>query len=123
TLPEFVCMYLPFCLLGNCLSIFAPMPIRGGCFKPMNPKALPVLLHIATALLSPLVLVPALAPLGVELLVEELAGRGWVPVCLILSLLECVAMIFLYRLVVGWQGELLQARERKILEVVTARAE
>src|SRR5207253_1128054 len=79
TLPEFVCMYLPFCVLGNFLSIFAPMPIRAGSFKPMNPKVIPVLLHLAAALLSPLVLVPALVPLGVEFVVEELAGNDWVP--------------------------------------------
>ena len=46
TLPEFVCMYLPFCLLANFLSIFAPMPIRAGSFKPVNPRGLPILLHL-----------------------------------------------------------------------------
>jgi hypothetical protein len=36
---------------------------------------------------------------------------------------ECVVIIVLYRLVLTWQGGLLQAREKKILKVVAAKAE
>ncbi len=122
-LPMFLCMYLPFCLLGNWLSILAPMPIRAGSFKPANPKVIPVLLHLAAALLSPLLLAPALAPLAIEFVLEEFGWDPRIPVCLVLSLLECAALIGLYRLVVSWQGDLLQARERKILEIVTTKAE
>jgi hypothetical protein len=122
--PQFVFMYLPFCLLANFLSIFAPMPIRSGSFKPMNPKGMAILLHLAFAFLTPLVLAPALLPLGAEFALEELGEvPEWVPICLVLSLLECVAAVYIYRLILGWQGSLLQARERKILELVTTRAE
>jgi hypothetical protein len=40
-----------------------------------------------------------------------------------LSLVECVAVVYLYRLVLTWQGRLLHAREQKILETVTTKAE
>jgi hypothetical protein len=122
-LPMFFCMYLPFCLLGNWLSIMAPMPIRAGSFKPANPRALPVLLHVAAVFVAPVILAPALAPLGIEVALQELGWDPRIPVFLVLSLVECAALIGLYRIVVVWEGDLLQARERKILEAVTTRSE
>jgi hypothetical protein len=121
--PQFVSMYLLFCMLANGLSIIAPMPIRAGTMKPMNPKLIPVLLHIVFSLLFPLVLAPALLPLGVEFLVASLTTIKWVPVCLILSVIECVGVVLLYRFVLTWQGDLLLAREQRILETVTTKAE
>jgi hypothetical protein len=80
---------------------------------------LPILLNFAFLFLFPLALAPTLIPLGAELLLD------WphVPVSLILSLLECVVVVAFYRLVLTWQGNLLQAREKKILKVVAAKAE
>jgi ABC-2 type transport system permease protein len=123
-LPMFLCMYLPFSLLGNWLSIVNPMPIRAGSFKAANPKVVPALIHLAAAFLSPVILAPALAPLAIEFVLQE--EFGWdrrVPVFLVLSLVECVAFVGLYRVVVAWQGNLLQARERKILEAVKTKSE
>ena len=58
----------------------------------------------------------------VEALLEFLGRTGGAPVCLLLSLAECAAVILLYRASLGWLGGALQARERRILEVVTDRA-
>src|SRR5262249_17758304 len=122
--PQLIAMYLLFCLLANWLSILAPMPIRAGSLKPINPKVTPILLHMLFLFLFPLAVLPALLPLGIEygLVKIEWVAEG-VPVALPLSLLGCAAVVFLYRLVLPWQGDLLQARELKILEVVTAKAE
>lgn len=122
-LPQFVTMYLLFCLLANGLSIFAPMPIRPGTLKPINPKGIPILLHIGFMFLFPLVMLPALLPLVAELVLEDLGWVHGVPICLPLSLVECAAVVGAYRLVLPWQGGLLQAREQRILETVTTRAE
>jgi len=46
-----------------------------------------------------------------------------VPVCLILSIVECIGVLYFYRFILGLQGQLLQAREKKILETVTSKAE
>jgi hypothetical protein len=122
-LPQSVSMYLLFCLLANWLSIFAPMPVASGAFKPANPKGIPLLLHLVFVFLFPLALVPTLLPLGAEFV---LARLGWVqgaPICLVLSLVECVAVVYLYRLVLTWQGDVLHAREQRILEIVTTKAE
>lgn len=118
-LPQFLSMFLLFCLMANLLSIVTPMTIAAGSLKPTNTKMLPILLQFAFLFLFPLALAPTLLPLGVELLLD---WHG-VPVCLLLSLLECVGVVFLYRLVLPWQGNLLQAREKKILQVVAAKAE
>src|SRR5207244_3457477 len=108
TLPQMVSMYLLFSLLGNLLSIYAPMPIASGSLKPVNPKAINILLAFLGMFLFPVFLAPTLLPLGIELLLAERAPR--LPVCLILSVVIAVAIVFLYRLVLTWQGSLLQAR-------------
>jgi hypothetical protein len=48
--------------------------------------------------------------------------EGW-PVALVLTLLECAGVVYLYRLALNWQGAVLQWREQKILEAVTVRSE
>jgi hypothetical protein len=122
--PQLVMMYLLFCMLANCLSIFAPMPTRPGTMKPINVKTLPLLIHFGFMLLFPFVLLPALVPLVTELVLADLGWvRQGVPICLPLSLVECAAIVGAYRLLLPWQGGLLQAREQRILEVVTTRAE
>jgi hypothetical protein len=121
--PQFVCVFLSFCLVANFLSIFAPVPIRAGSAKPVSIKAIPALLNLAFFFVSPLILLPALLPLGIEVGLEELGWVRGLPVCLVLSLAECVLVVYLYRLALNWQGDLLQAREQKILETVTTRAE
>ncbi len=121
--PQFVSMYLLFCALANWLSLFAPMRIAAGSLKPSNLKLVHFLLHLAFVFVLPLVLVPTLLPLGAEFLLEELGWVKGVPVCLILSVLECAAVVALYRLVLTWQGDVLQAREKKILELVTTKEE
>jgi hypothetical protein len=121
--PQFLAMYLLFCLLANILSILAPMPIRAGTMKPMSPKLVPVLVHIFFSLLFPLALAPALLPLGVEFAVESLTDVTWLPICLVLSVALCAVVVLLYRWLLTWEGTLLQAREQRILETVTTKAE
>ena len=121
--PQGITMYLLFCLIANWMSILVPVPVRAGSFKPVNTKAGPILLQVAFALLAPLALLPALLPYGVDFAVAEWGGVRGLPVCLALSLLECAAVVFLYRLALNGQGALLQAREQRILGVIATKAE
>ncbi len=121
--PQFVSMYLLFCLLANCLSILSPMPISPGSLRPSNPKGLAILFQILFIFLLPPAMLPTLIPLGVALTAEELGWAPGGPIYLSLSVLECVAIVFLYRYLLTWQGRFLQVREQKILEVVTTKAE
>jgi hypothetical protein len=122
-LLQLVSMYLLFCLLANTVSILAPMPIAAGTLRPTNTKIIPVLLNMVLIVLLPVVLAPTLLPLAVELGLERLGGVGGLPIYLLLTLVEDAVVIWLYRLVLRWQGEFLQAREQKILEIVAAKAE
>jgi hypothetical protein len=123
-LPQLLSMYLLFCLLSNGLSILAPMPIASGSIRPTNFKTIPMLLHFAFVLLVfPLAVGPALLPLIIELVLQEFTGTKEIPIALILSLLESAGVVFLYLFVVDGEGRWLQSREKKILEVVAAKAE
>ena len=116
-------MYLAFCLLGNVLSIIAPMPTAAGSMKPVKPKAATVLIHLAFFFLFPLALSPTLIPLGIEFLMSWSGTLAWVPLYLILAMVECATVIWLYPVILDTQGRLLQRREQRILEVVTTKAE
>jgi hypothetical protein len=119
--PQMLSMYLLYCLLGNVLSILAPMRIAAGTLKPMNTKLVPILFQLVFTMLFPLVQLPLLLPLAVQLSLQALGWGAWLPVCLVLSLAECVGVVFLYRALLGPEGKLLQAREQVILEAVTTK--
>lgn len=121
--PRFVSMYLLYCLPANALSILAPMRMAAGSFQPSQPGGIVLLWHLLFMFLCPPVLALTLLPLGIEWVVEEMGWLHGMPLDLLLSLLECVAVVFLYDLVLRWQGTWLQAREQRILQIVTTRAE
>jgi ABC-2 type transport system permease protein len=116
-------MYLVFCLVGNVLSIIAPMPVAAGSMKPVKPKATTLLIHTAFIFFFPLVLSPTLIPLGIEFLLSWSKPDTWVPAYLMLAVGECALMLWLYPRILSSEGDLLERRERKILEVVTTKAE
>jgi hypothetical protein len=116
-------MYLVFCLVGNLLSIIAPMPVAAGSMKPVKPKATTLLIHTAFIFLFPLALSPTLIPLGIEFLLSLSESAAWFPAYLILAIGECAFMLWLYPRILSSQGDLLERRERKILEIVTTKAE
>jgi hypothetical protein len=122
-LPQILTTFLLFCCLANFLSILTPLPVASGSLKATGMKGTTVLIHMAFVFLFPLVLAPTLLPLGLEVLLDALGLLYGVPLCLLLSLGECVAVVYLYRLVLTWQGNILQGREKKILEIVTPKAE
>jgi ABC-2 type transport system permease protein len=121
--PQFVSMYLLFCLVANFLSIFAPMAVAAGSLKPANTRLIPILVQLFFMSLIPIVLAPTLLPLGIEFALEALELVQGMPVCLALTMLECAATMYVYRFVLTWQSNLLQAREQSILETVTTKAE
>jgi len=123
TIPQFVSMYVLYCLLANWLSIFAPMPIAAGSLRPTNAKFVPILLHIAFTFAFGAVMAPTLAPLGVEYVLRQFGSATWLPVCLLLSLMLCAGVLLIYRLLLPLQGDVLQSREQQILETVTTKAE
>jgi hypothetical protein len=122
-LLQFLGMYLVICLLGNLLSILSPMYMTPGTLRPVRPRPIQILFQVLFALLFPLVLAPTMLPYGIEILVHQSGYLQGIPICLPLTLLGCGVMVVLYQVLLNWQGNLLQAREQKILDVVAPKAE
>jgi hypothetical protein len=121
---ELVSMYLLFCLLANWLSIHAPVNIPAGALRRAKPNGTAIVLHLLFMfVVFPLAMAPTLLPLGLQVLLEHLGWSAGLPVCLLLSLVECVGMVCIYRLVLRWEGGLLQAREQAIYAIVRAKEE
>jgi hypothetical protein len=122
-LPQYISMYLMFCIMSNFLSIYAPFHVAAGSLKASNPKLTIVLTQLLMfMLIFPLTQAAMVLPLGIEALWRHLGYRASIPVYLLLSLVVCAIVVVLYRVTITGQGNLLQARERKILENVTNRA-
>jgi len=122
-LPQYVSMFLLFCILTNFLSIYGPVYVAAGSLKPSNPRLVTVLLQLVTfTFLFPLTQGLTLLPLGIEAALRFLGWPEGAPICLVLTLAECAVVVLIYHFSLVWQGGLLQAREQRILEIVTNRA-
>jgi hypothetical protein len=71
----------------------------------------------------PLTQAPMLLPFALEYLLEDLSNVRGLPICFALSLGQVLAVAFFYRLVLDVEGNWLQSREKKILEIVAAKAD
>jgi ABC-2 type transport system permease protein len=121
--PQYVSMFLLFCILTNFSSIYVPFYIAAGSLKPSNPKMSTVLLQMVMFLfLLPLTQGPTLLPLGAEALLRFAGWPEALPIYLVLAIVECAVVVLIYWLTLTWQGHLFQAREQKILESVTNRS-
>lgn len=115
--------FLLTCLVGNALSIFVPVTLPAGSFRPQNIRAVPMLLHFLGMLLMPLSVLPAAVSWGIEFGVESLTNVRWIPWYLLLSLGEAMLCVAVYLSVVAEQGRWLHRRETRILETVASSAE
>jgi ABC-2 type transport system permease protein len=122
-LPQFVSMYVLFCILANFLSIYVPLHIPAGSFKPTNFNIVTVLLRLVFVFLIPVFMSPTLLPFAIDYYLTKEDMLSGVSVALVLALVECALLVWLYRLVLIWQGRLLQGREQKILDIVTTKSE
>jgi len=123
TYVQIVNTFLLSCLIGNLASSLAPFAIAPGSTKPAHMKVATILIHVIIASSSPATLLPGLMAYGLEMLVTQVSALSFVPVYLIGSLLELALVVWLYRRLLPAQGRLLQRREIRILEVVSARTQ
>jgi ABC-2 type transport system permease protein len=122
-LLQMIPMYLIYCLVGNVLSIIAPLPMSPGSMKPMKPKGMVILIHLAFMFVFPIALAPTLIPLGIEFLLTWVGNYTWVPAYLVCTVAEVALVVWAYFRILGAEGDLLARREQKILEAVTAKVE
>ena len=90
---QLVSTFLLISMVANALSIAAPIPMASGAMQPSSVRLVPMLLQMLFLVVFPILLVPVLAPVGVEVLLAETLGvRGW-PVSLVLSLVVLAAVV------------------------------
>lgn len=108
---------------GNLLSILVPFRVEAGSMKPTKMPALAMLTMVLCQLLFPVVMLPVFVPPLLELLWLKIGGPVFVPVNLLLSILLAGLAAVLYWQTLEPLGRLLQRREIKILNTVTAEQE
>ncbi|MFO0383488.1 MAG: hypothetical protein ACK506_17440 [Pirellula sp.] len=113
-----------FALLMNLMAIYTPFPMGSGGIQPKNMDFMTVAVNLLLSSILPFILSLALIPLGIEWLVGYLAPNiSWIPLAIPLSFGAIAGSIFSYRSLIGWQGKLLQSREKEILRIVTSKLE
>ncbi len=122
TFAQIINAFLISCLIGNLVSALAPFGITPGSTKPAKMRFATILIHIFVASTSPVVLIPAFAAYGLEVLTTQLTSISILPLYLVGSLLELALIVWIYRRVLPAQGRLLQQREIRVLETVAVRA-
>ena len=67
-IPQFLSMFMLFCILTNLLSIYAPLHVAAGSLKPTNAKLATALLHmLGFMVFFPISQAMTLLPWGAEL--------------------------------------------------------
>jgi len=120
---QLVTLLLLGSLTGNLLSIIVPFKIQAGSLKRTKMPALPTLVMALCHLLFPLTLAPVFVPPALERLWQFADWPALVPVNLIGSVALAAVVGFVYVRSLGAYGRLLQRRELKILDIVTAEQE
>ncbi|MCP3902927.1 MAG: ABC transporter permease [Planctomycetes bacterium] len=120
---QLVCVFVICSMVGNVVSILAPVAMSPGTLKPARPKSSTMLKQMVFAFLFPIAMLPTVIPLGLELALDAAGWRAGVPVYLLLTAIELPLVLWVYRRVLSAEGRLLQHREQRILEDVTAGVE
>jgi ABC-2 type transport system permease protein len=123
TLFQLVTLFLIIGVVGNLISILVPFRISPGTMRPTKPRIEIVLLMMVLQLFFMATISPVFLPALLEMLWRQGGLPGLVPVNLILSAVLCGTMVLVYWQTLGPLGRLLQKRETKILETVTAEVE
>jgi ABC-2 type transport system permease protein len=124
-LLEIPTTYLTMSLLGNVSSIMTPICQPNGAMKPANFKPVAALLQLVFGLATLLVIaVVGSLPIGLELFAQMYFGLStFIPLALIVAAFELAISLWYYFTIIRWQGELLQSRECRILEIIIENGE
>jgi ABC-2 type transport system permease protein len=120
---QLIPMYLVFCLAANLLSIIGPLALKPGSGMPARHQGIRSVFPLVFMLVVSVALGITLIPLGIEALLAAVNWFAAFPAYLAFGVVQVIVTVWVYRLVVDWQGDLLQRREQQILEIVSSRAE
>ncbi|MFC1637229.1 hypothetical protein ACFL5Z_20615, partial [Planctomycetota bacterium] len=120
---QLLAAFLLLSMMGNLFSVLVPYRVASGSLKPTKSSTKTSLLIFVSRLLFPTIMSPIFFPAAMGLL---WARVGWLPAAptnLLLSAVLLGLLIFFYRLSLAPLGNLLQKREKEILQVVTQEVE
>ena len=120
---QLTAMFLLLSLAGNFVSIIAPYRIALGSLKPTKASGKTTLFIFISHICFPLLLTPIFIPPALGLVAGSL---GWLPattVNALASLLLAALVALIYRLSLAALGDLLQQREKEILQIVSQEVE
>lgn len=120
---QLLAAFLLLSMMGNFFSVLVPYRVASGSLKPTKSSTKTNLLIFVSRLLFPTVMSPIFLPAAMGLLWSRV---GWLPAAptnLLLSAVLLGLLIFFYRLSLAPLGNLLQKREKDILQVVTQEVE
>lgn len=110
-------------VVGNWVSIQFPFAMVPGTGKPAQLSLVTMLVQMLAMLTSPLYLVPGILFYGIEWALRYFFSIEYLPIFALMSVIELWLVYKLYSYVLIRQGNLLQIRETRILEILTANSE
>ena len=110
-------------IVGNWVSIQFPIAIIPGSGKPVQVNVVTMLVQMVVMMSCPLFIFPGALFFGIEWALRYFLSIGYLPVYAVLSIIELWLVCKLYLYVLQRQGRLLQMRETRILELLTANSE
>jgi ABC-2 type transport system permease protein len=123
SLLQLVVGVLGACVAGNLMSILVPYRIQPGSMKPTKMPGLAMLLLVVSQMSLPLALTPVFVPPLAGFVLERYGIARADVINLLLSLVLAAATVLLYWWSLFPTGRLLQRRETRILQTVSASVE
>ncbi len=120
---QLLAAFLIVSMVGNLISILVPYRIAAGSLKPTKSSTKTTIMMLVSRLFFPMVMAPIFFPPAMGLLFSKIVGLPAAPVNLLSSAAVLALLALFYRLSLVPLGELLQRREKEILEIVTKEVE
>jgi ABC-2 type transport system permease protein len=120
---QLLAAFLFLSMVGNLVSVLVPYRIAAGSLKPTKTSTKTGIMIFVSRMFFPMLMAPIFFPPAMGLL---WSGIGWLPaapVNLFCSAALFALLAFFYHLSLGPLGDLLQRREKEILQIVTKEIE
>ncbi len=120
---QLLAAFLLLSMVGNLISVLVPYRVAPGSLKPTKSSMKTTILIFLSRMFFPMVMAPIFFPPAMGLLWSSVGWLPAAPVNLLFSAVLLALLALFYRLSLSPLGELLQRREKEILEVVTKEIE
>ncbi len=111
--------FFMMCLIGNQISILAPIRLKEIGMQAANAKFKTVLLQILSLLLVPISLSPLLLPWWAEVWMQRRSLLDGAPIYLVLQAVVLLSVFLIYRRTLNAQGRVFLRREKEMLRTLT----